>query len=98
MGLAQLFLHFSISPRKGVEFDPARVLRTFVRFVFMKNKDHILSLEFCKDHFKYQHDGSSSPRRSRWNYQSKAQNASRDQIELKFGNFYILSLVDISMF
>ena len=28
MGLAQLFLHFSISPQKGVEFDPARVLRT----------------------------------------------------------------------
>ena len=26
----------------------------------MKNKDHIISLEFCKDHFKYQHDGSST--------------------------------------
>ena len=26
----------------------------------MKNKDHILSLEFYKDHFKYQHDGSST--------------------------------------
>ena len=26
----------------------------------MKNKDHKLSLEFCKDHFKYQHDGPST--------------------------------------
>ena len=26
----------------------------------MKNKDHTLPLEFDKDHFKYQHDGSST--------------------------------------
>ena len=40
------------------------VLRILVdnlnRLRFMKNKDHNLSLEFYKNHFKYQHDESSS--------------------------------------
>ncbi len=64
MGLAQICLHFSISLKsesqkmKFANF--AFCLITWKRFIFMKNKEHILPIEFYKDHFKYQHDGATT--------------------------------------